>query len=82
MWIEIAGWGGMVLMLLAYYLASHEYLNENRYSYHMLNFFGALGVMMNAFSKGVLAVGFVEVSWSCISIVGLYNVLKHQRRAT
>ncbi len=77
MWIEIGGWGGMIFMLAAFYLASHRYLNEHRYPYHLLNFFGALGVMINAWSKGVSAVAFVEIAWGLISLVGIFNVYRH-----
>lgn len=81
MWIEIVGWLGMVLLLAAFFLASHRYLNEHRYSYHFINFLGALGVMINAWSKGVWSVTFVEVAWAGIAMVGIFNVYKHLRRA-
>lgn len=79
MWIEIAGWAGMGMMLINYYLASHQYLDDHHYPYHGLNFLGAIGVMMNAFAKGVLAVGFLEVVWGCIALLGIYNVYRHAR---
>lgn len=79
MWIEIAGWAGMVLLLVTFFLASHHRLDDGRYLYHLLNIFGAAGVMINAFSKGVLAVGFIEVAWSLIAIVGMANVYRHMR---
>lgn len=79
MWIEIVGWVGMVLLLLTFYLASNHRLDDQRYLYHFLNIFGACGVMINAFSKGVLAVGFIEVAWSLIALVGIANVYRHTR---
>ena len=81
MWIEIVGWVGMVILLATFFLASQQRLNDRRYLYHLLNIFGALGVMINAFSKGVLAVGFIEVAWSLIGLVGIVNVYRHLRRA-
>ena len=81
MWIEIVGWVGMVVLLLAFFLASHQHLDDRNYLYHFLNIFGAFGVMINAFSKGVLAVGFIEVAWSLIGLVGIVNVYRHLRRA-
>lgn len=80
MWIEIAGWGASMLLLLNFYLASQQYLDDRRFPYHFLNFFGAAGVMINAFQKGVLAVGFVELAWGCIALVGLYNAYRYSKK--
>lgn len=80
--IEIVGWAGMFLLLLNFFLASNQKLNDQGYPYHLLNFFGAVGVMINAFNKGVLAVGFVEVVWSLIALVGIYNVCLDVRRSS
>ena len=80
MWIEIAGWVGMVLLLATFCMASNNILKDSAYPYHLLNLVGALGVMINAFNKGVMAVGMVEVAWSLIALVGIYNVYKHLRR--
>lgn len=79
MWIEIVGVAGMILLLLAFYLASHHWLDDQNYLYHFLNILGACGVMINAFSKGVLAVGFIEVAWSLIGLVGIANVYRHTK---
>lgn len=79
MWIEVVGWVGMVMLLLNFYLASHQYLDDTKYLYHFLNIIGAVGVMINAFNKGVLAVGFIEVAWSVIALVGVYNVYRYSR---
>ncbi|MBI5298787.1 MAG: hypothetical protein HY877_00590 [Deltaproteobacteria bacterium] len=81
MWIEIVGWLGMVLLLAVFFLASHRYLDDTRCLYHLINILGACGVMINAFSKGVLSVGFVEIAWSIIALVGIFNAYKHLRRA-
>ena len=76
MWIEIVGIAGMIVLLLTFYLASNHYLNDRNYFYHLLNILGAISVMINAFSKGVLAVGFVEVVWSIIGLLGIANVYR------
>lgn len=81
MWIEIVGWVGMVLLLANFYMASHHILDDNAYTYHLLNLVGAIGVMINAFHKEVMAVGFIEVAWSAIALVGMYNVYRHLRRS-
>lgn len=80
MWIEIVGWLGMVLLLANFGLASCDILKDTAVPYHLLNLVGAFGVMVNAFHKGVLAVGFVEVAWSVIALVGMINVYRFARR--
>lgn len=81
MWIEIAGWMGMVLLLANFGLASCDILKDTATPYHFLNFLGAIGVMINAFHKGVMAVGFVEVAWSLIALVGIANVYRTAQRS-
>lgn len=80
-WIEIVGWAGMAMLIVNFYLASYQYLSDRYYPYHFLNFFGAIGVMINAFAKGVLAVGFVEIAWSLIALIGLYNVFRSIKKS-
>lgn len=77
--VEIAGWVGMTLLLLTFFLASNKWLCDKGYPYHLLNLVGALGVMVNAFYMKVMAAGFVEVVWSLIALVGIYNVYRHTR---
>lgn len=80
--VEIVGWTGMVLLLFTFFLASNQWLCDKGYPYHLLNLIGALGVMINAFYKGVWAVVSLETIWAMIAIVGIGNVFRHQRRAT
>ena len=80
--IEIAGWAGMILLLLTFFLASNKWLCDKTYPYHLLNLVGALGVMANAFYKGVMAVGFVELAWSAIALVGIYNAYNQMRSSS
>ncbi len=81
MWIEIIGWLGMVLLLANFGLASCNILKDTATPYHLLNLLGAIGVMINAFDKKVMAVGFVEVAWSLIALVGIVNVYRYARRS-
>jgi len=45
---EIIGWVGTSAILLAYLLVSTEKLSSNSKKYHLLNLFGAVGIIINS----------------------------------
>ena len=76
MWIEIAGWGGMILVLIAYFLSSTGRLKNESAFYHWINFFGAIGIIINAYYKTAWAVMTMDVIWAGIAIAGLLRIRK------
>ncbi|PIR20268.1 MAG: hypothetical protein COV45_06870 [Deltaproteobacteria bacterium CG11_big_fil_rev_8_21_14_0_20_47_16] len=81
MWIEVIGIVGMVLLLGTFYLASSKRIQDNHYLYHILNLIGAIAVLVNAFFNHVMSVAAVEVAWSIIALVGLWNIWRAHRKA-
>ncbi len=81
MWIEAAGWIGMVVLLISYGLASAGKLSGTHYMYHILNFFGGLGILINAMSRGVKAQVGIEVAWMTIAVVGIVAIVRTVRGA-
>jgi hypothetical protein len=59
---SIIGWGGMILIILAYFLLSIKKLKSNSVIYNLLNFFGALGILVNTF---------VTKSWPSVALNGI-----------
>lgn len=74
MWIEIVGWLGMGMLLGAFALASIKRMRDDRYTFHVFNLLGAIGVGLNAFSKGAMPSATVEVIWGGLAILGLAKV--------
>jgi lipid-A-disaccharide synthase-like uncharacterized protein len=46
--IIIIGWLGAILYIVAYFLLTVEAISSSSLTYHFLNVFGALGLMINA----------------------------------
>jgi hypothetical protein len=80
MWSEVVGVLGMILLLGAFFLASTKRIRDDQYFYHVLNFLGALAVLVNAWARGVKAVAAIEIAWSLIAVVGIWKVYTRVRR--
>ena len=65
--IEIIGWLGMGLTLLAYWLISSKRLEAKSVFYQMLNLGGALGIAINAFYYRALPSLALNAIWALIA---------------
>lgn len=65
----IAGWIGMVLILVAYYLVSVKKVSGQAYIYQLLNFFGALGIIWNTFAQRAWPAMILNVVWAIIAVI-------------
>lgn len=74
--IQIAGWYGVVAILLAYALNSFSIMDSGSLAYQFLNLSGALGIMLVAASKKDTQPVVVNIVWSAISIVAIVNILR------
>ena len=61
--IEIIGWIGTVLVVLAYFLASSERLKPSANSYNLLNFFGAIFIGVNVFINQAWPALGLQIVW-------------------
>lgn len=76
MWIEIAGWAGMVMMLLAYYLNSTGRAKNYPAVYQWMNFWAAIGIVINAYFKEAWAIMMLDVIWAGIALQSLFKLRK------
>ena len=72
--VEIAGWGGAVLILLAYLLLSADRLTGQSRSYQVMNVLGAVGIMINGWWHGALPSTVLNVIWAAIGMVALWKI--------
>jgi hypothetical protein len=79
--IEIVGWLGAALVLLAYGLLSAHKLNSRSMSYQMLNIGGAVGLLVNALWNGAIPSGAVNVIWIGIGAHALWRNSREPREA-
>lgn len=79
--IEIAGWIGTVLVLLAYFmLIAFKKITEDSKSYNIMNLLGAVLIIINSsYHMAYPSVG-LNIAWSIIAIYGLIKGLRILRK--
>jgi hypothetical protein len=76
--IEIVGWAGAVVILIAYGLLSAGRLEARSNTYQLLNVIGAAGFVINSGSKGAFPSAVLNMIWIAI---GLYALARNRRAA-
>jgi cell division protein FtsW (lipid II flippase) len=66
--IEIIGWLGMLLILIAYYLISSKRLEAKSILYQLFNLFGATGIVINAFYHKAFPSLALNTVWALIAL--------------
>lgn len=79
MFVEIAGWAGMIMTLLAYVLISFGKTKADTKLYQYLNLFGVIGLGINVFAKGAWPVLGLEIVWAGVAITALWRIYKKQK---
>src|SRR5258708_37319964 len=80
--VEVAGWIGAVLILLAYLLLSMGKLTGQSPLYQWMNVVGAAGFTVNGWWHGALPSAALNVIWMMIGGVALWRILAKRRSST
>ena len=81
--VEIAGWAGALLILLAYLLLSMGRLTGQSIVYQAMNVAGAAGFIVNGWWHGALPSAVLNVIWMMIGTVALIQLRRRgQEQAT
>ena len=80
--VEVVGWGGALLILLAYLLLSAGRLTGRSRAYQVMNVVGAAGFVVNGWWHGALPSTALNVVWMGIGIVALWNIAKRTDSST
>ena len=70
----IAGWIGMIFILVAYYLVSTKKVTGESRFYQLLNFFGAIGIIWNTFTQQAWPAMSLNIVWALIAVKTLLLV--------
>lgn len=79
--IELAGWGGAGLLLLAYALLSAERLKGSSKQYQMLNLIGSAGLVANTLYHGAYPSTMVNLVWAGIAVYAMARLFTWPRDA-
>jgi hypothetical protein len=80
--VEVAGWTGATLILLAYLLLSAGRLTGQSLLYQGMNVVGAAGFIINGWWHGALPSAALNVLWLLIGGVASWRIVKKQGSST
>ena len=80
--VEVAGWVGAALILLAYLLLSADKLTGQSLVYQGMNIVGAAGFVINGWWHGALPSASLNVLWLLIGAVASWRILKKKGSST
>ena len=79
-WYDWAGYAGVLLILLAYFLLQAHKLHGNRLAYQLMNILGAFGVLLSlTFGSFNWSAFLLEVAWIAIGIYGIARGVQLRR---
>lgn len=80
--VEVAGWAGAALILLAYLLLSAGKFTGQSLVYQGMNVVGAAGFVINGWWHGALPSASLNVLWLLIGAVASWRILKRRGSST
>jgi hypothetical protein len=80
--VEIAGWAGALLILLAYVLVTIGRLTGQSLAFQWLNLLGAAGFIINGWWHRALPSASLNVIWMLIAAVALWRLWKRKGSST
>lgn len=78
--VEVAGWAGALLILLAYLFLSAGRLTGQSLVYQGMNVAGAAGFIVNGWWHGALPSAVLNVIWMMIGTIALWRILARRRK--
>jgi paired small multidrug resistance pump len=79
-WYDWAGYLGVALVLLAFFLLQERKLQGSGLVYQLMNVLGAIGVMLSlGFGNFNLAAFVMQVAWLLIGSYGIVRGIKRRR---
>lgn len=73
---ERIGWVGFVLIVAAYLCVTIKLVEVSSATYHLMNFVGALCMVVNAKHKGARPLLWLNIVWALVAVVGLLQLGK------
>lgn len=80
--VEVVGWAGAALILLAYLLLSAGKLTGQSLVYQGMNVVGAAGFVINGWWHGALPSASLNVLWLLIGAIASWRILKKSGSST
>jgi hypothetical protein len=72
--VNILGWYGVLAILAAYILLTFHVIGSGSSWYQALNLTGALGLIVEAFSKKDFQPVALNIVWAIVAVIGLIKI--------
>jgi hypothetical protein len=79
--IEIIGWVGSLVVVIAYGLNSYQKLRSDSMVFYIMNLTGGLALIVYTVYKAAYASAFINVVWVIIAVVAIIRVMTRARTA-
>jgi paired small multidrug resistance pump len=73
--IDLIGWIGVLLILTAFILTTFGVINATNSIYGILNFIGALGIIISSYAKKDLQPVILNIVWLVVAAIGIIRSL-------
>ena len=80
--VEIVGWAGAALILLAYLLLSMGRVTGQSAAYQWMNVAGAAGFVVNGWWHGALPSTALNILWAGIGVTALWKIARREKSST
>lgn len=78
--MEVAGWAGACLILLAYLLVTAEKLTGRSPAFQWMNLIGAAGFVVNGAWHGAVPSATLNIIWMAIAAVALVGIARRRKK--
>jgi hypothetical protein len=72
--VQIIGWIGTFLIVLAYFLVTYNKVSSTGKTYALMNLFGAIGIGINVYFHRAWPAVIMELIWALIAISSLVKI--------
>jgi len=79
MFIEVIGWLGALLLLLAYFLLIHKNLTSRSKMYQWMNIIGSFLLALNTLTIKAYPSFLTNIIWFLIGLYGIFHIVKHNK---
>ncbi len=79
-WMEVIGWAGSALVVLAYAMLSMNKWKSSDVIYQLMNFIGSTFLIVFTLYKKAFPPATVNTIWAVIALVSLVQLILNQRK--
>jgi len=76
---EVIGLGGVLIILVAYFLLNSGRLTQYHVRFQLLNIIGSLMILCSLIKHWNVATFCIEIAWIVISIFAVHKILRSRR---